>query len=274
MGIQSLHSEGALHTREDTTEKKLDTMRHLLIVLPLLLDLVPTEAHNCAGCTPLDTLAFDKIINAFPVSLVKFDVAYPYGDNHDEFAKVSKDAASVERLFIGEVGIKDYGEKDNEDLAARFGIKKDDYPVAVVFTKGEAGEMKHVKFTGKFKAEDLKTFVRKESGVYLPLIGCIEEFDKLADELLAAPAKARSEVVKRAEDAWDKAEGLKNQKRAEIYVKIMRKVADLGVEFIKTEDARVKKVMDGKVSKEKKEELEERLNILKSFSLPSVKVEL
>ena len=43
---------------------------------------------NCAGCTPLDTLTFDKMISKSPASIVKFDVAYPYGDKHEEFAKV------------------------------------------------------------------------------------------------------------------------------------------------------------------------------------------
>ena len=56
-------------------------------------------------------LTFDKMVNAFPVSLVKFDVAYPYGDKHDEFAKISEEAAELPNMFIGEVGIKDYGDK-------------------------------------------------------------------------------------------------------------------------------------------------------------------
>jgi len=182
---------------------------------------VYVDAHNCAGCTPLDSLAFDKVINAFPVSLVKFDVAYPYGDDHDEFAKISKDAKDVQNLFIGEVGIKDYGEKDNEDLAQRFDVKKEDYPVAILFTKGEDGSLKHVKYKGKFTVADLKSFVRKHSGIYMTLVGCIEAFDKLADKLLAySTIEEKKEVLKEAEVSWDKAEGPKNQKRAEIYVKI------------------------------------------------------
>ena len=38
----------------------------------------------------LDVLSFDKVISKFPVSLVKFDIAYPYGDKHDQFAQVDK----------------------------------------------------------------------------------------------------------------------------------------------------------------------------------------
>merc|ERR1711973_788682 len=222
-------------------------MQWVSLLLALLVS--SASAHNCAGCTPLDTLAFDKVINAFPASLVKFDVAYPYGDDHEEFAKVAKDAATVDRLFIGEVGIKDYGEKDNEDLAARFEVKKEDYPAAILFIRGEEeGTMEHIKFKGKFTAEELKGFVRKNSGIYMPLVGCIEELDKLAEEV------------------WDQAKGEKAQKRAEIYVKIMRKIEEVGEGFIEKEEARVAKILKGKVSKEKKEEMEERVNILKSFS--------
>ena len=56
-------------------------------------------------------LTFDKLVNAFPVSLVKFDVAYPYGDKHEEFSIISEEAAELPNMFIGEVGIKDYGDK-------------------------------------------------------------------------------------------------------------------------------------------------------------------
>ncbi len=87
--------------------------------LVLLLLATPSAAINCKGCTPLDTLTFDKMIRSFPYSLIKFDTAYPYGDKHEEFAKVAVDGAEVEDLFVGEVGIKDYGDKDNEELGTR-----------------------------------------------------------------------------------------------------------------------------------------------------------
>merc|ERR1711884_329894 len=91
------------------------------------------------------------------------------------------------------------------------------------------GTMEHIKFKGKFTAEELKGFVRKNSGIYMPLVGCIEELDKLADELLAGKKEEMGVVIEKAE-------------------------------------ARVAKILKGKVSKEKKEEMEERVNILKSFS--------
>ncbi len=105
----------------------------------VFLGLLNTSAAiNCKGCTPLDNLSFDKLVNKFKVSMVKFDVAYPYGDKHEEFGKFAADAAEVDDLFVGEVGIKDYGEKENSDLGARFGATdKEDYPIVFMFIQDE-----------------------------------------------------------------------------------------------------------------------------------------
>lgn len=51
---------------------------------------------------------------------MKIDVSYPYGEKHDEFVKLGLVYESVEDLLVAEVPVKDYGEKDNEDLAIRF----------------------------------------------------------------------------------------------------------------------------------------------------------
>ena len=89
----------------------------------------------------MDTASFDKLLSKFKVSVVKFDVAYPYGDKHEEYAKFSLAAAEVEDLFVGEVGIKDYGDKDNTDLAERFKVKKEDFPVVILFKVFDNGKI-------------------------------------------------------------------------------------------------------------------------------------
>lgn len=37
------------------------------------------------GCVELDKLTFDKIVKRFRYTLVKFDVAFPYGEKHEAF---------------------------------------------------------------------------------------------------------------------------------------------------------------------------------------------
>ena len=245
-----------------------------LIYVTLLLFTASTSlAINCPGCTPLDELSFDKLISKFYASLIKFDVAYPYGDEHEEFAKIAKEAAESPDLFIGEVGIKDYADRDNEALKKRFNINKDDYPVAILFVHNKDEKiLEKYTYDGKFTAEDLKKFVRKNSGIYLPLPGCIEEFDKLVDKLLVVSKDERAGVLTEAEVLWDKTHGPRMSKRADIYVKIMRKIVDSDTDFVTKEVERVNKLLKGKVSADKKEELEEKMNILKSFVALTKKV--
>ena len=48
-------------------------------------------------------------------------------------------------MLAGEVGIKDYGDKDNEELGQRFKVIKDDYPVVFLFVN-ENGERKEYRW--------------------------------------------------------------------------------------------------------------------------------
>lgn len=52
-----------------------------------------------------------------------------------------------------------------------------------------------------------------------------------------------------------------------IYKTVMQRIIDKGDEFVGTENKRVKKLLNGKVSNDKKKELENRLNILQTFQL-------
>jgi len=247
----------------------------VIVCTLLVLALESALAINCKGCTPLDTLSFDKLLSKFKVSLIKFDVAYPYGDKHEEFAKFSASAAQTRDLLVGEVGIKDYGDKDNADLAERFGVAKDDYPVVILFAHDDNGKLLDHRFNDEFSEDNLKSFVRQKTGLYLPRPGCIEELDNLADKLMtASDAGTKGKLVVEAEKFRDKEQEESRKASANIYTKIMHKVVAEGTNFIAKEMERVKKLMDGKVSDAKKKQLQERLNILKSFERQKTKDEL
>jgi len=223
----------------------------------------------------LDTASFDKLLSKFKVSVVKFDVAYPYGDKHEEYAKFSLAAVEVEDLFVGEVGIKDYGDKDNTDLAERFKVKKEDFPVVILFKVLDNGKIAEShRFDDEFKADNIKTFIRQKSGIYLPKPGCVEEFDNLADRLmtLTDPGSKGKIIVEAENIKGELNEG--KAKKAETYIKIMHKVVSEGEKFIDKETERVTKLLDGKVSESKKKQLEKRINILKSFARQKSKDEL
>ena len=74
-------------------------------------------------------------------------------------------------------------------------------------------------------------------------------------------AEAEKALIELSADEDDKAK----KSKAEIYVKIMRKVASDGQIFATSEIERVKKILDGKLSASKKEQMEQRINVLKSF---------
>lgn len=249
-------------------------MHHLLhaLLLAVATLAIVSEAINCEGCTPLDELTFDKMLRNYPVSVVKFDTAYPYGDKHDEFAKVAVDGAQIDDLLVAEVGIKDYGDKDNEELGKRYNIKKDDFPVMYVFVRDEkTRKLSEFRFDGEFVSANLKNFIRQKSGIYMPLPGCIEGFDKLADLLMKAETKKeKADIIAKAEELVVKVEN--NKAGAEMYVKIMKKVAENEV-FVASEIARVKKILEGKLAAKKKEELNIRINVLKSFLQEGEKTE-
>lgn len=93
----------------------------------------------CKGCLELDESTFDKVLTKFSSVLVKFDVAFPYGQKHDEYAKFAKEISesNVGDLIVSVVGIKNYGEPANNDLVERFNIG-DQLPVIKLFTDNDA----------------------------------------------------------------------------------------------------------------------------------------
>lgn len=251
--------------------KSLTFILTLATIVILLMKSMTTHASNCKGCTPLDSLNFDKIINRFKATLVKFDTAYAYGDKHEEFAKVAVDIAEIEDVLTAEVGIKDYGEKDNSALGEKYGVTKEEFPALFIFFKNEkTGQVEHHRFTDNddFKADTIKTFIRQKTGVYLPLPGCLEAFDIIANKLMTATtAGEKGKVMAEAEKALlDISAENANKAKADIYVKIMRKIVKEGDDFAQTEMKRVQKVLkDGKVSDAKKKSMEQRVNVIRSF---------
>lgn len=150
------------------------------------------EVSACTGCIQLDEYTFDKLINKFGAVLVKFDVAFPYGDEHEVYAKIAKDAKSHDDLLIAEVGIKDYGEKDNEVLALRYNVKKDDYPVVKLFLENKK---EPITLSEKPLTQDnLQKFLRANAGIHLSGPGCIPKLDSLAIKFLDTHPDKRTKL--------------------------------------------------------------------------------
>lgn len=195
---------------------------------------------------------------------MKFDVAYPYGDKHDEFGKVAETVRGVDDLLIAEVNVKDYGDKDNSDLAEKYEVKAKEFPVLKLFRRSLKDP---IPYLGEFKQDDIIAFVKTHTGVYIGLPGCIEDFDRVAEQFIRNKDKAeRAQLMKKAKDML--AKGLDTPQAtdmANIYIKLMEKITEKGDEFVKNEIQRVENIRKTKIPVEKKESLQKRLNILQSF---------
>ncbi|KAK8775989.1 endoplasmic reticulum resident protein 29-like [Amblyomma americanum] len=220
-------------------------------------------ASNTKGSVPLLTSTFDKIVPKFKVTLVKFDVTYPYGEKHDEFVKVAEESQNTPDFLVAEVGVQDYGDKENSDLAERFGVKKDDFPVLKLFISGQD---EPVTFKGDFKADEIKAFVKKNTGIKLQLKHCLPQFDELAAKFMKEEDKTKQEgILSEAKKLQESLEKDADKKSADVYIKMMQKVLERGKGFIDSETERVKNIRNGKITPAKKEELQGRLNIIGSF---------
>lgn len=243
-------------------------MRNYLVLL-FVICAVPftyqSTTTSPSGSVNLDELSFYKVTNKFEASLVKFDVAYPYGDKHDAFVAVAKDARDVDELLLAEVGVKDYGEKENEALARKYGATKDNFPIVKLFIKGKSEPLTFDDSKG-FTSDELRRFVRDNTGIYLSLPGCVRELDILAIKFMKSKEDDKEKVLKEAEGVVAKL-GEKDLSSGKIYKAVMQKIIEKGNEFVATENKRVKKLINGKVTNDKKKELENRLNILQTFQL-------
>ena len=108
------------------------------------------------------------------------------------------------------------------------------------------------------------------------LPNCIEKFDKLAEELLASDSSGYADVIQKAEKVLEESTDDKEKATGDIYVKIMKKIQEKGVEYVDSEVARVQKLLKDKITDKKKDQFKKRLDILTSFqhSKPSAKEEL
>jgi len=241
----------------------------LRIFLPLL-GVKLADALLVKGSLPLDSLTFEKVIRKSKFTLVKFDTAYPFGDLHDEYKEVAEFGAKNPDLICAEVNINEYGDRENQDLGFKFDISSDDYPVYKLFV-GDPAPENAIPFEGKSKKRTEILMFLKEHGVYVGLPTCLELFDEFAAEFMTKKSGAdQQKVIKESESEASKIVDKAERFHAETYVKIMKRIADKGVEFIKTEDSRISKSLaDKSIKQEVKVGMKSRQNILQSFKYPT-----
>lgn len=233
----------------------------------LSLQIIYTAASK--GCVELDEQTFDKIVKRFKYTLVKFDVAFPYGDKHEAFIKFAADANEIDDLLFALVSIKDYGEKENMALAKRFNIPEI-YPAITLFKNTTVTTFDRFPNDDQTTVENLRKFVNSYTDLFISLPGCLKEVDKLAVKfgLKGNSKQTLNSIVSEV----SKLKYLYNTEKAQfsynIYLTLMKKMLDVKQsvsQFIDTEKSRVQKLLTGTMSDSKKKDLNIKLNIMESF---------
>lgn len=160
----------------------------IILLQTLLIPLLSRTCLACRGCIELDELTFDKLTKRFPYTLAKFDIAYPYGDKHEAFSKFATEIAdnNVADLLVSVIGIKDYGEKENEALGKRFSVRTT-FPDIKLFRNDSMPTWTNYPDGREISVDNLKQFVREHTALYIGLNGCIREFDEIAGRFVKAP---------------------------------------------------------------------------------------
>lgn len=252
-------------------------------IIPALC--APGAFAAAQGAVKLDNYTFDKWIGVpGQTVLVKFDESYAYGAKEDAFKELCKLAYTVPGFSIGEVGVQEYGDKENNDIAEKFGLKKEDFPAYFLFKGSEDSKVRYEGFPDpvakqpsswdagedgpweppmltEINSENLIKWLRKH-GIKMPFPGGIPELDALVKSFLTDGMKDADVTAAQALADGD----YKENKRAAVYPKIMKKIKEKGEDYVATETARVTKVMAGKLTPEKKEEMDNKLKVLNVFA--------
>ncbi|CAF1045449.1 unnamed protein product [Rotaria sordida] len=227
--------------------------------------MLSSKAHT-PGTVTVDTFTFDKIRENFNVVLAKFDDKYPFGDKYDQFKKFAENVVNTKNLLVVEIPITEYGDKENQQLAKEYDVKKVDYPVYKLFLKDKS---KPIDYTGDKTEDDLKRFLSQHTNLWFGLPGTIEELDHLAQEYFYASSNndvnTQMSLLEKAREQVKRLVNEKEKKSGESYVKIMESIIKQGTEFLKRERRRVQNLLQEKITNEKKKEFQHRANILLSF---------
>jgi endoplasmic reticulum protein 29 len=240
---------------------------------------------TAAGALKLDNYTFDKVVTLpGQTLLVKLDKSYAYGEKEDAFKELCKVAYPVKDFMIAEIPVQEYGDKENDDMRERFGANVDDFPVYYLF-KGSADARTmfegfanpnakkpanwdddedgawEAPMLGEPTLENLAIWLRMQ-GVKMPSIGTILELDEAAERFIKQGLK--DSEIEAAQKIAD--EEYKTDAKAPMYIKIMKKIKEKGREYVEKESARVQKVLEGKITPEKRTEMSDKLKILGVFA--------
>ncbi|XP_022699974.1 uncharacterized protein LOC111266615 [Varroa jacobsoni] len=157
----------------------------------------------------------------------------------------------------------EFGEKENADLAAELGVPdKSQWPIIFVFKRNPHRWI--AKYNGRFNLNYLRNFVNQHSEVDWSCAGCVLEMDRLVRSHLFEHHISANEMVRSAQDTLAKtaSRDLGKRNTMQYYVKMMKKINEIGQPAVAMESARLVRLLQQKLSPEKEKLFKVRTDIL------------
>lgn len=261
-----------------------------VVIATILTSLV--QGKHIQGCFGLDNTTLDKWLE-FPnhTLLLKFDEQHAYGPKAKVFEDLCEMTHLVEKFFIAEVELVQWGVSDklNYDLRQRYGlvgVHRDNFPVYFIhnddFPKGKRykGSIKHARLINWLRrynidlpwdARNLTEF-EKKSEKFLSHMKVEEHKASTRTARVEASGRItndpalRTDVDKDIRKFQKMAQEYESFPIAQAYVNMMIKVKEKGITWIAKEKSRIQKMMDQHDFQEaKEEELADKLTVLQVY---------
>ena len=133
---------------------------------------------------------------------------------------------------------------------------------------GKETVLQETRYGSDFNLEQLRNFVQSKTGVWIVLAGCLSEFDELAQLFVrnSRSGKDRHKIIEETIKLIDLCEDEGRVQIGKMYLRIMKIMHEKeDKDFVQSEKTRIEKLLEQSISALKKEELQRKLNILKSF---------
>lgn len=217
-----------------------------------------------AGSLKLDNLTFDKLVTVKNHSfLVKFDDEPPsykdYWKKQQEYMWLCEAAHPVERFIVADVLVQRYGNYENDALRKRFNLSFKDFPAYFIFDD-ENFHTGGKPYKGPLEAGRISAWIRQH-GIPIGAPGIIPEMNDLAEQFIKDGGRQEKPIQQAMLNIVNLAK--EDKKKGWLYVRIMEKIKEEGVEYIQKEMYRVEKILEEEGPKIVKTVDENKLALMK-----------
>mmetsp|Transcript_7705 Transcript_7705/g.12799 ORF Transcript_7705/g.12799 Transcript_7705/m.12799 type:complete len:260 (-) Transcript_7705:155-934(-) len=229
------------------------------------------------GIVEVEEVGLPHLLRSFDV-LLKIDKGHPYGENQEAFKdlaeaheeQLSKPGRIRSDFLFAKMSVQNYGDIQNQDFAKKLGAADENtYPEYFYMKKGQDPETA-VRYTGEDKGFDaISVFIKEQAGIRVAET-LLPEMDAVAAKFVYADDdKTRQGLAEEASTVAKSLPEESDRTLAELYIKVMSKALDKGMDYFTSESNRLKRMLgNGKMKKDKQGAFEEKLKVLASFTNP------